>query len=207
MKVEAIKCKDCGRIGLSVDDKRITPHKCSGQWTTIATAEASSAWSRAWHACAARYRNRYECANAKAAMWAERMHSAEALVRELELRPPVSEYAARLRERDGAREREASAESRLAAVERERDNAISGKVHAVLELGIVKSKLAAAKRELERWDQVGWALCTSDPEDDRRHACPGVALVMARHVSAAKDRAERELAEVRSQICAARRKT
>lgn len=39
MKIEAIKCTGCGRIGLSVDDTRITDHKCAGSWETVASAE------------------------------------------------------------------------------------------------------------------------------------------------------------------------
>lgn len=39
MKIEAIKCKVCGRIGLAVDDTRITSHKCAGQWEIVAEAE------------------------------------------------------------------------------------------------------------------------------------------------------------------------
>lgn len=39
MKLEAIKCDGCGRIGLSVDDTRVTGHKCAGAWTIVASAE------------------------------------------------------------------------------------------------------------------------------------------------------------------------
>lgn len=38
IKVEAIQCKDCGRVGLSVEDIRVTSHKCSGAWKVIAEA-------------------------------------------------------------------------------------------------------------------------------------------------------------------------
>lgn len=36
LKIEAIRCDHCGRIGLAVNDERITDHKCFGAWTVIA---------------------------------------------------------------------------------------------------------------------------------------------------------------------------
>jgi len=30
--VEALRCRDCGRLVISLDDHRITKHKCSGAW-------------------------------------------------------------------------------------------------------------------------------------------------------------------------------
>lgn len=38
MLIEAIKCRDCGRIGLAVDGTRITGHKCTGHWESVAQA-------------------------------------------------------------------------------------------------------------------------------------------------------------------------
>lgn len=37
--VEALKCRDCGRIGLGVDGKRITGHKCTGIWDIVIAAD------------------------------------------------------------------------------------------------------------------------------------------------------------------------
>lgn len=33
--IELIECKACGRIGVAIDDHRITSHKCAGQWTAV----------------------------------------------------------------------------------------------------------------------------------------------------------------------------
>lgn len=32
MIIEILRCYDCGRLALAVDDERITSHKCSGRW-------------------------------------------------------------------------------------------------------------------------------------------------------------------------------
>jgi len=39
LRISAIECLSCHRIGLAVNDKRITPHKCFGQWHTVIEAE------------------------------------------------------------------------------------------------------------------------------------------------------------------------
>ena len=33
--IEILKCVDCGKLALAVDDRRITTHKCSGSWTSV----------------------------------------------------------------------------------------------------------------------------------------------------------------------------
>ena len=37
--VEILKCKDCGKLAVSIDETRVTGHKCSGSWTTLLTEE------------------------------------------------------------------------------------------------------------------------------------------------------------------------
>lgn len=33
--VEVLRCNACGRMAVSMHDRRITDHKCAGGWTTI----------------------------------------------------------------------------------------------------------------------------------------------------------------------------
>lgn len=35
VEVEIIRCYGCGSFGVSIDDTRITPHKCAGHWRRI----------------------------------------------------------------------------------------------------------------------------------------------------------------------------
>ena len=38
MKIEILKCGDCGRLAIAVNDERVTDHKCSGRWTVVESA-------------------------------------------------------------------------------------------------------------------------------------------------------------------------
>lgn len=54
IRMEVLKCQHCPKLAITIDDSRITSHKCAGAWTTIHSEyvdpskiyEAIAAWAR-----------------------------------------------------------------------------------------------------------------------------------------------------------------
>lgn len=42
MKLEILRCRDCGALAVSVNDTRVTRHQCSGRWTTALVEDVPS---------------------------------------------------------------------------------------------------------------------------------------------------------------------
>jgi hypothetical protein len=45
-KVQVLSCKLCGTLAVSVDDYRITGHKCAGAWNVVRTERVAVATVR-----------------------------------------------------------------------------------------------------------------------------------------------------------------